>query len=223
MFWKILTSGAGGSGAFNFEEFSGAHIVEEAVDRNGFGDERMITDAGDVIDHGLLLVADREPLDVFTGAGARALANILETLRGERRGFEARGKQIANGVAGEEFHAAIGVVNDEEFASAKQFVTYNERPNGVVAGSPAGVANDVSVAFGQACVFGGIKARVHARENGEAAPRGGIEPPIMVLQTIALPLGDRAAGVRDLAAKTGEKSSPPGPCSVLQLQALLPY
>ena len=45
----------------------------------------------------------------------------------------------------------------------------------------------------------------------------------LVLQTIALPLGDRAAGVRDLAAKTGEKSSPPGPCSVLQLQALLPY
>jgi len=29
--------------------------------------------------HGLLLVADGEPLDVFTGAGARALANILET------------------------------------------------------------------------------------------------------------------------------------------------
>jgi hypothetical protein len=26
--------------------------------------------------------------------------------------------------------------------------------------------------------------------------RGGIEPPIMVLQTIALPLGDRATGLR---------------------------
>jgi hypothetical protein len=28
--------------------------------------------------------------------------------------------------------------------------------------------------------------------------RGGIEPPIMVLQTIALPLGDRAFGVKKL-------------------------
>src|SRR5260370_3507386 len=240
--WQILASGAGGFGAFDFEKFSGAHIVKEAVDRNGFGDKRMIADAGDVIDHGLLLVADGEPLDVFTGAGARALADILEALRGESRGFEARGKQIAHDVIGEEFHAAIGMMDDEEFASAQQFVTYNEGPNGVVAGSPSSVADDVGVAFGQAGVFGGIKARVHAGENGEAArgrqsefaplteigavsligfqdfrqylahgdfllllnhrnptregesleARGGIEPPIMVLQTIALPLGDRA-------------------------------
>jgi hypothetical protein len=33
----------------------------------------------------------------------------------------------------------------------------------------------------------------------------------MVLQTIALPLGDRATGVRNLAAKSGEKCSPPAP------------
>jgi hypothetical protein len=45
----------------------------------------------------------------------------------------------------------------------------------------------------------------------------------MVLQTIALPLGDRAAGVKNLGAKTGEKSSPPELCSVLHLRALLPY
>src|SRR5258708_34356269 len=146
-----------------------SHIVEVAVDWNGLGDERMIADAGDVVEHGLFLVADGEPLDVFTGAGARALADILETLRGERRGFEARGKQIAHDIVGKEFHAAIGMMDDEEFASAKQLVTDDQGTDGVVAGSPAGVADDVSVAFGQACVFGGIKARVHARENGEAA------------------------------------------------------
>src|SRR5260370_31197402 len=129
----------------------------------------MIADAGDVIDHGLLLVADGEPLDVCTGAGARAVADMLETLSRERRGFEARGKKIAHNVVGEEFHAAIGVVNDEEFAGAKKLVTDYQGPDGVVAGSPSGVADDVSVAFGQAGVFGGIKARVHARENGEAA------------------------------------------------------
>ncbi len=33
-------------------------------------------------------------------------------------------------------------------------------------------------------------------ENERLEARGGIEPPIMVLQTIALPLGDRATGQR---------------------------
>src|SRR5258708_31853252 len=79
MFWHLLTSGAGGFGAFDFEEFSGAHIVEVAVDWNGLGDERMIADAGDVVEHGLFLVADGEPLDVFTGAGARALRSEEHT------------------------------------------------------------------------------------------------------------------------------------------------
>ena len=44
--------------------------------------------------------------------------------------------------------------------------------------------------------------------------RGGIEPPMMVLQTIALPLGDRATErMRPGAAKAGErkKPSPPSP------------
>jgi hypothetical protein len=166
---EFLAGGAGGFGAFDFEEFSGAHVEEEAVDRNGFGDERMIADAGDVVEHGLLLAVDGEPLDVFTGARAWTLANILETLRGERGGFEAGCQQIAHDVVGEEFHAAIGVVNDEEFARAKQFVTDDQGTNGVVAGAAAGVAYDVRVAFGEACILGGIETSVHASENGETA------------------------------------------------------
>src|SRR6266851_1034986 len=166
---KVLGGGTGGFGAFDFEEFSGADIVEEAVDRNGFGDERMVADAGDVVEDGLLLIADGEPLDVFTGAGAGAFADVLEALRGERRGFEARGEQVAHDVVGEEFHAAIGVVDDEEFAGAEQFVADDEGTDGVVAGAAAGVADDVSVAFGEAGILGGIETRVHARENGETA------------------------------------------------------
>src|SRR5260370_39160443 len=107
----------------------------------------MIADAGDVIDHGLLLVADGEPLDVFTGAGARALADILETLSRERRGFGARGKQIAHNVVGEEFHAAIGGVNDEEFAGVRKLVTDYQGPDGVVAGSASVVRGDFNFPF----------------------------------------------------------------------------
>ena len=38
-------------------------------------------------------------------------------------------------------------------------------------------------------------------ENGRLEARGGIEPPIMVLQTIALPLGDRATGLKVVSSQ----------------------
>jgi hypothetical protein len=52
--------------------------------------------------------------------------------------------------------------------------------------------------------------------------RGGIEPPIMVLQTIALPLGDRAAGLKScqfsvISYQSGRKCAE---ASVLHLQPL---
>ena len=57
--------------------------------------------------------------------------------------------------------------------------------------------------------------------------RGGIEPPMMVLQTIALPLGDRATErMRPGAAKGPERErSPrrPVPCSALQTSAARIY
>jgi len=83
------------------------------VDRNGFGDERVIADAGDVVEDSLYLVADGEPLDVFAGAGAGTFADVLKTLGSESGGFQAGGQQIAHDIVGEKFHTAIGVVNDE--------------------------------------------------------------------------------------------------------------
>ncbi len=83
------------------------------MDRNGFGDERVIADAGDVVEDSLYLVADGEPLDVFAGAGAGTFADVLKTLGSESGGFQAGGQQIAHDIVGEKFHTAIGVVNDE--------------------------------------------------------------------------------------------------------------
>jgi hypothetical protein len=48
--------------------------------------------------------------------------------------------------------------------------------------------------------------------------RGGIEPPIMVLQTIALPLGDRATGLEDLRGEDGREVFVLSSCSILQQQ-----
>ena len=49
--------------------------------------------------------------------------------------------------------------------------------------------------------------------------RGGIEPPIMVLQTIALPLGDRATGLEDLMrGEDGKEVFALSSCSILQQQ-----
>ena len=50
--------------------------------------------------------------------------------------------------------------------------------------------------------------------------RGGIEPPIMVLQTIALPLGDRAAGGEDLRGEDRTDAFALSSYSVLHQQTL---
>ncbi len=103
--------------------------------------------------------------------GAGAFADIFEAFGREGCGFEAVGKEAADDFVGEELHAAVGVVDDEEFFGAEELVADDQRADGVVAGAAAGVANDVSVAFGEAGVFGGVKAGVHAGEDGEAAGR----------------------------------------------------
>ncbi len=159
------SSSAGGFGGFDFEEFAGADVVEVAVDGDGIGNKRVIADAGDVVEDGLLLIFDGEPFDVLAGAGAGALADIAEAARGEFGGFEAGVEEIAHDVVGEEFHAAIGVMDDEKLLGAEKFVADDEGADGVVTGAAAGVADDVGVAFGEAREFGGVERR-EASERG---------------------------------------------------------
>jgi len=162
-------SGAGGFGGFDFEEFAGADVIEVAVDGNGVGNERVIADAGDVVEDGLLLIFDGEPFYVFAGAGAGALADVTEAAGSEFGGFETGVEEIAHDVVVEKFHAAIGVMDDEKFLRAEEFVTDDERADGVITGAAAGIADYVGVAFGEAREFGGVEAGVHTGEDGEAA------------------------------------------------------
>jgi hypothetical protein len=122
-------------------------------------------------DDGLVLVFDGELFDELRGGGTGAFADIFEALGSEGGGFKAVGEEAAHDVVGEEEHAAVGVVDDEEFFCAEELVADDERTDGVVAGAAAGVADDVGVAFGKTGVFGGVETGVHAGEDGEASGR----------------------------------------------------
>ena len=58
-------------------------------------------------------------------------------------------------------------MNDEPFAGAEQLMGDHQRPNGVIGGPAAGIANEMGVAFGEPSVFGRIEPCVHAGENRE--------------------------------------------------------
>src|SRR6267143_155396 len=65
---SLLSGGSCGFGAFDLDEFSGTHVVDETVDWNGFGHERMVANARNIVEDSLLLVLDGEPFDEFPGA-----------------------------------------------------------------------------------------------------------------------------------------------------------
>ena len=129
----------------------------------------MATNAGHVVDHGLPGVFDRQPIDKLIFRRARPFADISKSLRAELGCLEAVRQQAAHQFVAKEFHAAIGVVNDEPLARAEQLVRDHQRADGIVAGAAAGVADYVCVAFAQSGVPGGIEPRVHAGENREMA------------------------------------------------------
>src|SRR6266478_5180443 len=78
----------------------------------------MLPNSLHIIADALLLVADGEPLDEFSCMRSGAFADILKSFVREGCRFQAAGQQSAHHVVGEEFHAAIGVVNDKPLPRA---------------------------------------------------------------------------------------------------------
>jgi hypothetical protein len=79
----------------------------------------------------------------------------------------------------------------------------DEGADGVVARAAAGVADDVRVALTEACELGGVKPRVHAGEDGEAA-RGGHREPRLGAEVLRVNLVRR----EHLVAYLGHHASP---------------
>jgi hypothetical protein len=90
------------------------------------GTRFVIADAGDVIEDSLFLALDSEPFDVFAGTRTRAFADVAEAIGSEFGSFKAGIEEAAHDVVGEKFHAAIGVMDDEEFARTEEFVADDE-------------------------------------------------------------------------------------------------
>ena len=129
----------------------------------------MGLDPGHIVDDGLGLVADREPVEVCGLGGAGAGADVHEAFGAQLGGLEGVREQSADDLVGEELHAAVGVVDDEPLLRAQQLVRDHEGPDGVVGRASPGVTDDVRIAFAEPGVLGGVQPGVHAGEDGEAA------------------------------------------------------
>jgi len=79
-------------------------------------------EAHDVLEHALGLIFDRVPVDEMTADRASTMLGIGPRLAVEIRGREIIVEQGTHDLVGKRFHAAIGVVDDEPFVSAKQLV-----------------------------------------------------------------------------------------------------
>ena len=75
----------------------------------------------------------------------------------------------AEAVVGERLHAAVGVMDEHHLARAEPPLGYGQRADHVVGDHAAGVAQDVRLAIAQAQGGEDVQARVHARDDGQAA------------------------------------------------------
>src|SRR5215475_1591887 len=61
------------------------------------------------------------------------------------------------------------MVDDKPFPRAQELVRKEQRPDGVIAGTTARIANHMGVPFGETGVFGWINPGVHTGENRKMA------------------------------------------------------
>jgi hypothetical protein len=117
----------------------------------------------------ITLACSRRPACYFSSSrfngSPRHCPDIAKPVGRELRGLEATGKEIPHQLIGEEQHAAVGVVNDEELIRAEQLVGDDRRAKRVVAGAPSGIANNVGISLRESGVLGRIQTGVHARKN----------------------------------------------------------
>jgi hypothetical protein len=132
------------------------HVVDETGDWDVFGDKGRGLSDGHVFVDALVDIGEREKVDAGGSfAGIRAeifLQFVLEVVVGEGQ------------------HAAIGVMNDDDFAGTEQLVRNRQRSQRI-GGTAASIANDVCVTFRESERFCRIDPRIHANEHGNLAAR----------------------------------------------------
>ena len=131
----------------DFGELAGIYIVDEAA-HGDVADVRVVLDAGDLAADILLNVLEGVKVRWGYGGNASLLLEFVEEL-----------------IVSESNHAAIGVINDDEFLRAEQVMRNDQGAQRVFGGDSSGVANDVGVASFETEKFFDGEARVHAGED----------------------------------------------------------
>jgi hypothetical protein len=138
----------------DFRELAGFNVVDEAA----HGDVAyvgMIFDAGDLAADILLEVFERVEVRRRYGGDAALVLELVEEL-----------------IVSEGDHAAIGVIDDDEFLCAQQVMRNDQGAQRVFGGDAAGVADDVGVTGFETQKLFDAEARVHAGEDGKFFGRG---------------------------------------------------
>ena len=131
----------------DFGELAGFYVVDEAA-HGDVVDVRVVLDAGDLTADILLGVLEGMEVRWRYRGNACFLLEFVEEL-----------------IVGEGQHAAIRMINDDEFLSAEQVMRNDQRAQRVFGGNATGVANDVGVASFEAEKLLDAEARVHAGED----------------------------------------------------------
>src|SRR4051794_9550083 len=154
---------SGGIG--NVDEATRLHVVQVPIDRDPSWNQRMVTNACDVLGDALGVVGDRKPVDVLRLGRAGTCADVGKPFGAELGGLEAVPEQAADDVVCEELHAAVRVVYHEPLRGTEQLVGDDERADRVIAGAAAGVADDVRVTLAETGVPRRVESCVHAGED----------------------------------------------------------
>ncbi|MEY2754319.1 MAG: ATP-dependent Clp protease proteolytic subunit [Actinomycetota bacterium] len=129
-----------------FVEAAVGDVVDEAADVVLVGDERAVL----------------EPVDALPGVDVR----VGEALEGPPRLHPDLGLDIGlEGVLGDGLQAAVGVVDEDDLAGPEEALGEHQRADHVVGDHPAGVADDVGVAVGEAEHLEDVHAAVHAGDD----------------------------------------------------------
>jgi hypothetical protein len=147
-------------------EPSAPDVIEESVHRVALGEETRLADPSNARRHAIATVAEWLKVEV------RCL-DALALVQGRSQIF-----------VRESEHPAVGVTDDERLLGSEEMVRDNERAHSVVAREPAGVSDDVSVAFLEPERTSGVDARVHASENREPSSRRHRQGPLVELARI---------------------------------------
>ena len=147
------------------------HVVQVPVHRYAVWDERMLLDLDHVIDDGLSLVADRQPVDIGGRVRSGTRAHVEEPVLAERGGLEAVREEAGDHVVREEsMPQSVWWMTNHSLVPSSLYEITRERIASSDALPPALRITCASPSLSPAYFAGSRRASMHVRM---ANPRAG--------------------------------------------------